>query len=55
VSSKDEVELNPTKVLYQAIIPNLPQYLVVEDFAHRCANEMINIMAYVLLETCRRP
>lgn len=54
---EDEVPLNPTEVLYQAILPNLPQYMIsllkillAAAPTSKAKTESINIMADVLPE-----
>jgi Domain of unknown function (DUF3402) len=54
---EDEIEMNPTEVLYQAILPNLPQYMIsllkillAAAPTSKAKTESINIMADVLPE-----
>lgn len=54
---EDEIPLNPTEVLYQAILPNLPQYMIsllkillAAAPTSKAKTESINIMADVLPE-----
>lgn len=54
---EEDVELNPTEVLYQAILPNLPQYMIsllkillAAAPTSKAKTESINIMADVLPE-----
>jgi Domain of unknown function (DUF3402) len=54
---EDDVQLNPTELLYQAILPNLPQYMIsllkillAAAPTSKAKTESINIMADVLPE-----
>lgn len=54
---EEDVPLNPTEVLYQAILPNLPQYMIsllkillAAAPTSKAKTESINIMADVLPE-----
>ncbi|KAG5678005.1 hypothetical protein PVAND_007716 [Polypedilum vanderplanki] len=54
---EDEVPINPTEILYQAILPNLPQYMIsllkillAAAPTSKAKTESINIMADVLPE-----
>lgn len=56
-SSEGEIELNPTEILYQAMLPNLPQYMIAllkillaAAPTSKAKTDSINIMADVLPE-----